>query len=221
MIGWRTWELLVNSSGQLQLQAPHARGSAVNDPPIVYREAQATHLGDRELCLIHLAMARSSTSVNPSTLEVRVTRTGCSCGLYCYTDFEQFARDGYLNTAHVSANVIPFGVVQMGADQLTLRTSDFLINRLIVHYGQTNVNGSHCTPQTANPHFDPWTRWVGEWVDPALVAYRNLCQELANQFEVQVDLAKPPELEAMDSFYPIQNPLASWEFGKVGTSTDA
>ena len=215
VVGWRTWMLSMKDN-RFELVAPQS--NRIVSLGVSYRKIQATHYGDRELALTHLASAKETTDVNARTLEVTVTRQQCTCGLYCYTNYEDFNSKGYLDYEGVTANVIPFGVVQMGADQKSLRASDFLINRLIVYYGTTNVNETHCTPYSdmhGLPHFEPWTRWVGKWVDPALVAYKALCQQLADQFEVSVDLVEPgmenPEkFAAIAQFEPIQNELPEW-----------
>ena len=214
IVGWRTW-MLEYKVGKFRLVAPHA---GVLSLGVEYRKIQATHYGDRELALQHLAAAKESVTVNENTLYVSVTRPTCTCGLYCYCNFEDFKATSYLNYAGITANVIPFGTVQMGADQRTLRASDFLINRLIVYYGTTNVNGTHCTPyenMCGLPHFEPWVQWVGEWVDPALVVYKAMCQQLADQFEVSVDLVvmgkeNPENFEAIGQFEPVQNALPDW-----------
>ena len=191
--GWRSWKLQQDEQGFALV--PPVYGA--KDHWVRYRDVESRcdreppYTYDRALSLQHLMRKADEAKVNPVTLEVQVSRDACTCGLYCWTHFKEFCEQGYRKFAEVSANVIPWGTVQMAADGLSLRTSDFFIQRLVVYKGRggTTLNG------VVAPAFDgynlrnEWGQYVPQWTNPTDLMYDNMCQALANQFETQVDLA--------------------------------
>lgn len=186
--GFRTWVLKRDGEGRFFLSPPNG-----HDEPVYFRKVEALHDGNRALALEHLARAREETTLNERDLTVTVRRNSCTCGLYCWTTWDLFCRHNYQKSEQVSANVAPFGVVQMGADGESLRASDMKIMRLVVYLGQTEINGHAMRPQSNFVMGDAasWKGLLPEYTDPTLQAYEALSQRLADQFQCQVDLVKP------------------------------
>lgn len=215
VVGWRNWNLQWDSQqDKFALVPPHGNSS---EKAYSYK-IQATHHGDRAMALEHLANRRRDTRVDPRTLQVTVERDTCTCGLYAYTSWELFCANGYQDNTGVSGNTFPFGTINMGADGESFRASDMMLNRLVVYLGHTAISGQTVM---ANNGLKPWA-WFTQEYDFTRLAYNALCQRLATQFEVQVDLALPIgdsgagplPLPLLESFYPeeqqVMVPLEEW-----------
>lgn len=150
----------------------------------------AKWVNPRELSLKHLEAPATGSTLNEANLTINVQRPSCTCGLYCYTDEVGFTSGNYRKFGRVLANVFGYGTVQMGADHVSFRSSDMLINKLTVVLNRVQIR----TRAFWNPPVtEGWNHYVKGNI--SINAHSELCQELAIYYQVPVMLRRADSIK--------------------------